>query len=69
MENGEIVLSALQEYTDSDMDELYDFFENNEDVEIAYELWENSSCRDMNLVDIEREIRYLRKTRKYEVVK
>lgn len=65
----EIVIYSLQEYTDNDIDELYDFFENNEDIEIAYELWENTSCRDMNLVDIESEIRYLRTTRKYEVVK
>lgn len=69
MTTEETVIYSLQEYTNHDIDELYEIFENNEDVEIAFELWENTSCSTLNLLDIESEIRYLRKTRKYEVVK
>lgn len=58
-----MVISAIEEKFGSDIDDLYDYFENNEDVEIAYDLWENSICSELELVDIEAEVYYIRKTR------
>lgn len=58
-----MVKSAIEEKFGSDIEDLYDYFENNEDVEISYDLWENSICSELELVDIEAEVHYIRKTR------
>ena len=63
MNTTEIIIETLDTMFEGDPDELYEYFENNSDTEIAYELWENSSCSDMNLVDLEKEVYYIRKTR------
>jgi hypothetical protein len=65
----EIIISSLEEYVEERYDSnIQDLFENYEDVEIAYELWENTRCSTLNLVDIEQEIRYLRKNRKLHFI-
>lgn len=63
MNKTQMVKSAIEEKFGSDIEDLYDYFENNEDVEISYDLWENSICSELELVDIEAEVYYIRKTR------
>jgi len=69
LNTDEIVSSSLQTYIDEIYDgDIYELFENYEDIEIAYELWENTQSGELNLVDIETEIRYLRKNQMLHII-
>lgn len=61
----EIVKQYLEDMDDYDISET---FENLEDVEIALEIWENHCSADENLVDIENEVAYQRKHRRFSVI-
>lgn len=61
----EIVEDYFENFDDYELSEM---FENLEDVEISLEIWENHCAVEQNLVDIEREVAYQRKHRRFNVV-
>lgn len=53
----------------NDDEEISEIFYNNEDIEIALDIWEKYCEPDENLVDVEREVAYQRKYRRVDIVK
>lgn len=64
----ETVIKYITNDGNNDNEEISEIFDNNEDIEIALEIWENFCGPDENLVDVEREVAYQRKYRRFDVV-
>lgn len=58
-------ISKDGEYDQQDISEI---FENNEDIEIALEMFHDADCERYSIPELEREIAYMRKTRTYIIV-
>lgn len=65
----EVVKKYITNDGNNDNEEISEIFDNNEDIEIALEIWENFCEPDENLVDVEREVAYQRKHRNLDIVK
>lgn len=64
----EVVKKYITNDGNNDNEDISEIFDNNEDIEIALEIWENFCEPDENLVDVEREVAYQRKHRRFDVV-
>lgn len=63
-----IVYKYISKDGEYDQQDISEIFENNEDIEIALEIFENEDCEKYSISDIEREIAYMRKNRLYSIV-
>lgn len=66
MNNREIMLKIMTDMFDGDADHLNEYIENNSDIEIAHDLWDNTLCSEMDLSEVESEVECIRKSKSFK---
>lgn len=63
----EAIHNFLTNDDEMSVDDVAELFANSSDIEIAMDIYYNMNDTEYNIVDIEKEVAYLRKTRKYTI--
>lgn len=62
-----LVSNYLTDNGERSIDDIAEILANNEDIEIAMEIYYELECENCSIVELEREVAYMRKNRIYDV--